>query len=251
MQIKLYDKIDPDKFPITNNSTVTATSKSARSLSSPDSVAEALLDGIKTGRYVPGQRLIEADLTAELDVSRGPVREALKRLAAEGVVQLIPHRGAYIRKLSRREVMDILTIQEVLTALAARLAAEHIDAADNRVRFHNAYEKLVALRDRTDTDVMLDQRARFYETLVMIGDNRELARFVPIPQTNLLRTQLSHYAGRRERDRQFKEYDSIAKHVLAGNGTAAESVMQRHIRNTRASIGRLGDDAFAGAAMVP
>ncbi|MGR9090640.1 MAG: GntR family transcriptional regulator [Gammaproteobacteria bacterium] len=219
-------------------------------MSSPDSVAAALLDGIKTGRYVPGQRLIEADLTAELDVSRGPVREALKRLAAEGVVQLIPHRGAYIRKLTRREVMDILTIQEVLTALAARLAAEHIDSGDNRNRFQRAYEKLIALRDQRDTDVMLDERARFYETLVTLGDNRELSRFVPIPQTNLLRTQLSEYAGRRERDRQFREYDSIAKHVLAGNGPAAESVMQRHIRNTRTSINRLGDEAFANASIA-
>ena len=93
-------------------------------LSSPDQVAQVLLDGIKSGRIVPGQRLIEADLTSELRVSRGPVREALKRLSAEGLVRLIPHRGAYIRKLTRREVMDILVIQETLTALAARLAAQ-------------------------------------------------------------------------------------------------------------------------------
>jgi DNA-binding GntR family transcriptional regulator len=229
---------------------VTSPSKRVSRMSSPDSVAAALLDGIKTGRYVPGQRLIEADLTAELDVSRGPVREALKRLAAEGVVQLIPHRGAYIRKLTRREVMDILTIQEVLTGLAARLAAEQIDHGDNRSRFQSAYEKLVALRDLPDADVMLDERARFYETIVTLSDNRELSRFVPIPQTNLLRTQLSQYAGRRVRERQFKDYDSIAKHILAGNGPGAESVMQRHIRNSRTSIDRLGDEAFANASLA-
>ena len=63
-------------------------------LSSPDQVVAALIRGLQAGRYVPGQRLIEADLTKELKVSRGPVREALKRLAAEGLVSLIPHRGA-------------------------------------------------------------------------------------------------------------------------------------------------------------
>ena len=94
----------------------------ATNLSSPEQVAETLLDGIKGGRFVPGQRLIEADLTAELGVSRGPVREALKHLAAEGLIHLIPHRGAYIRKLTRRQAIDILVIQETLTALAARLA---------------------------------------------------------------------------------------------------------------------------------
>jgi DNA-binding GntR family transcriptional regulator len=175
------------------------------------------------------------------------VREALKRLAAEGVVRLIPHRGAYIRKLTRREVADILTIQETLTALAARLAAENIDHGDNRLQFQNAYDRLTAYRDRSDAHAVLDERARFYETLVQIGENRELSRFVPIPQTNLLRTQLSQYVSAKDRERQFKEYEGIARHVLAGNGAGAESVMQRHIRNTRQGLDRLDDAAFAGA----
>jgi DNA-binding GntR family transcriptional regulator len=214
-------------------------------LSSPDHVAEALLDGIKAGRYVPGQRLIEADLTTDLAVSRGPVREALKRLAAEGVVRLIPHRGAYIRKLTRREVMDVLVIQEMLTSLAARLAAQNIDAGDNRIRFQTAYDRLMGFRERLDAHAVLDERARFYETLAQLGGNRELSRFVPIPQTNLLRTQLSQHLPARDRARQFKEYETIARHILAGDGPAAESVMHRHIRNTRLSMDRLEDSAFA------
>ena len=79
-----------------------------RSRSFDDQVVAALIRGLQDGRYVPGQRLIEADLTKELKVSRGPVREALKRLAAEGLVSLIPHRGAYIRALTRDEVHDML-----------------------------------------------------------------------------------------------------------------------------------------------
>lgn len=220
-------------------------------LSSPDLVAQALLEGIKSGRYVPGQRLIEADLTVELEVSRGPVREALKRLAAEGVVRLIPNRGAYIRKLTRREVTDILTIQETLTALAARLAAENIAQGDNRARFQDAYDRLIGSRDRPDASAVLDERARFYETLVRIGDNRELPRFVPIPQTNLLRTQMSQFVSTRDRERQYKEYESLAKHILAGNAAGAETLMQRHIRNTRLSIERLDDTAFASAPEQP
>ncbi len=214
-------------------------------LSSPDHVARALREGIKTGRYVPGQRLIETDLTGELTVSRGPVREALKRLAAEGVVLLIPHRGAYLRKLSRREAMDILVIQEALTALAARLAAENIDLGDNRTRFQAAYDRLMGFRDRRDAPAVLDERARFYESLVQLGANRELSRFVPIPQTNLLRTQISQHFTTRDRERQYEEYESIARYILAGKGTRAGAAMQRHIRNVRLSIDRMDDDAFA------
>jgi DNA-binding GntR family transcriptional regulator len=65
------------------------------SVSSPDRVVEAILDGIRSGRYVPGQKLIEADLTHDHQVSRGPVREALKRLGR--VITRMRHRGAYIR----------------------------------------------------------------------------------------------------------------------------------------------------------
>ena len=64
--------------------------------SSPDNVANYVLEGIKSGRFVPGQRLIEADLSENLYTSRGPIREAFKRLAAEGVLTLVPHRGAYV-----------------------------------------------------------------------------------------------------------------------------------------------------------
>jgi DNA-binding GntR family transcriptional regulator len=219
-------------------------------LSSPDQVAQVLLDGIKSGRFVPGQRLIEADLTSELKVSRGPVREAFKRLSAEGVVHLIAHRGAYIRKLTRREVMDILVIQESLTALAARLAAQNIETGNNRNDFESAYWRLMVFRDQADTQKVLDERARFYETLVPMSGNRELLRFVPIPQTNLLRTQLNQHLTARDHARQFKEYESIAKHILAGSGPNAETAMQRHIRNTRLRIDRLGDSAFANEATV-
>src|SRR6267143_6057203 len=93
----------------------------------PDIVVNAIIRGVHAGRLVPGQRLVEADLTRNLGVSRGPVREALKRLAAEGVVTLNRHRGAYLRVLTRAEVYETLVVLEVLTGLMARLAAETVN----------------------------------------------------------------------------------------------------------------------------
>ena len=87
---------------------------------------------------MPGQRLIEADLTRDYQVSRGPVREALKRLAAEGVLTLTRHRGAYVRALSRAEVRDSLMVLEVLVGLMAKLAAKHISESDNAAKMREA-----------------------------------------------------------------------------------------------------------------
>ncbi|MGR8947332.1 MAG: GntR family transcriptional regulator [Gammaproteobacteria bacterium] len=219
--------------------------------SSPDKVANYVLEGIKSGRFVPGQRLIEADLSENLYTSRGPIREAFKRLAAEGVLTLVPHRGAYVRTLTRREVSEVLIIQETLSALAARLAAERIDLAQNRQRFHQVYERLVEDTSISDIHELLDRRAEFYATLVSIGGNEELRRFVPIPQTNLLRTQFVRHFSHRERERELQEYATIARHLLTGAAQQAENSMRRHIRNSRTSIELLPDDAFAPESERP
>ena len=93
---------------------------------------------------------------------------------------------------------------------------------------------------------MLDQRADFYETIVAISGNAELSRFVPVPQTNLLRTQFVRHLSEADRERQFKEYDVIARYVIDGAAQSAEAAVRRHIKNSRLSIERLPDDAFAG-----
>ncbi|MBT6441503.1 MAG: GntR family transcriptional regulator [Alphaproteobacteria bacterium] len=216
--------------------------------SSPDRVVRALIDGLKSGRYVPGQRLIEADLSSELGLSRGPIREAFKHLAAEGVVSLIPHRGAYIRKLTRKDVHDILIIQERLTGLAARLAADNIGQGSNRAQFQKVYDNLMASRDGTDAATFLDVRSRFYRTLIQIADNKELSRLAPSLQPHLIRMQVQHYLTNKDRERQFQEYETIAGFVLGGNGRKAESAMEQHIRRSRVTIEQLPDSVFATEA---
>lgn len=213
--------------------------------SSPDKVANHVLDGIKSGRFVPGQRLIEADLSDTLYTSRGPIREAFKRLAAEGVLTLVPHRGAYVRTLTRREVAEVLVIQETLTALVTHLATENISKANNRQLFKRVYRELIANTSSADIHELLDRRAEFYDTLVTLSGNSELKRFVPIPQTNLLRTQFVRYFSSQERQRELQEYEKIASRILSGDANGAENAMRLHIKNARISIERLPDDAFA------
>jgi len=221
-----------------------------RAQSSPDQVAETLRDGVRTGRYVPGQRLVEADLTGELKLSRGPIREALKLLAAEGIIELHRHRGAYLRQLTRREVNDILAIQESLTGLAARLAAERINEDNHRARFKQAYAALMSAYKARDGGGVLDARVRFYVELVALGGNAELARFVPIPQTNLLRAQFERHLPASERARRRQDYPVIARLILAGKGAAAETAIRKHIRNTRIAINALPDAVFAKEAVA-
>src|SRR5450432_3541354 len=74
-------------------------------------IFERLRDDILARRLPPGARLVESDLTLRFTVSRGPVREALRRLAAEGLIEHVPHRGALVRRLSAREIRELFQIR--------------------------------------------------------------------------------------------------------------------------------------------
>src|SRR5580658_11041978 len=151
--------------PAVKKSGVNATAK----MTSPDRVVDAIIRSIRTGLYVPGQRLIEADLTKDLRVSRGPVREALKRLAAEGVLTVTRNRGAYVRALSRVEVRDSLVVLEALVGVMADLAARRIGENDNAARMRDCFKRLLAYKEDGGTAAFLDARRYFYDTIMQIG----------------------------------------------------------------------------------
>jgi DNA-binding GntR family transcriptional regulator len=216
----------------------------AAKVTSPDRVVEAIIRGIRAGHYVPGQRLIEADLTRDHRVSRGPVREAFKRLAAEGVLSLTRHRGAYVRALSRVEVRDSLVVLEALVGLMAKLAAGRIVDDSNAVRMREAFKRLLAFKDDGGTAAFLDERRNFYAAIIEIGENHELKRMMPLMQIHLLRMQFQSYITPRDREKQFEEYQAITDAILSGDSQRAQRVASLHVRKTRLRLMRLPDDAF-------
>jgi DNA-binding GntR family transcriptional regulator len=243
MEIEKYSA--PRSAPRKSDGTV---ERERAKMTSPDRVVDAITRNLRAGVFVPGQRLIEADLTKELRVSRGPVREALKRLAAEGVLTVTRNRGAYVRALSRVEVRDSLVVLEALVGVMADLAARRISENDNAVRMRECFKRLLTFRDDGGTAAFLDARRYFYDTIMQIGGNHELMRILPLMQIHLLRMQFQAYITPRDRDKQFKEYTAIVDTILAGNGARARRAASSHIRRTRLSLMRLPDEAFPTVA---
>jgi DNA-binding GntR family transcriptional regulator len=200
--------------------------------SSPERVASSITKGVLRRDYAVGQHLTEAELTRRLKVGRSTVREALKILAGQGVVEIFPHRGAVIRGLSLVDARSLLSLLEVLTGLAARLAADNIDVGQNRKLFAAAAAPLIADRPTTELDRILDERARFYETMLDIADNSELRRAMPLPRAHLFRAQFYGFLSRPDLRAMVKEYRNIAKAILAGAGARAELYARRHLQNT-------------------
>jgi DNA-binding GntR family transcriptional regulator len=212
--------------------------------SATDKVTDAITRGIRAGMFVPGQHLLEPELTRRLGISRGSLREALKHLAADGIVTLNRYRGAYIGRLDRKSVLDLLDTLEPLARLAARLAAEHCDSDDARARMRHAAEAIDSAGRRGTRVAYLEQRRHFYDTMVEIGGNRELARVMPLSRTDLFRAQVETVQTEQQRARHAAGYAKIAQAVLDRDAAAADRAVKRHFDGTRKTMDELPLEAF-------
>ncbi|WP_081979512.1 GntR family transcriptional regulator [Pseudooceanicola atlanticus] len=212
--------------------------------SSPDIVFDAIITAIQNSTLVPGQRLVEADLTESLGVSRGPVREALKRLAAEGIVTLNQNRGAFVRALDRKDAQDLLQVLEVTCGLGANLAARQVSKGYMREEFDAVSEELLAHEDRGDSRSFIEARRKFYDILFRASGNDELHRIIPLMQIHLLRLQFQTLMSEPDRSKQFDEYRAVIAAIKAGQFIRADRLMRIHIWRSRLSISRLDDNAF-------
>jgi len=209
-----------------------------------ESTIEAIKSGIFEGRYAPGQRLIEADLTRELNVSRGPLREALGRLVADGLVDIEPYRGAIVSRPSREDVANTLQLREVLEGLAARLAAERIDIGDNRKRLLAAQEAVAKSNAASEVATFMSDNEQFHGLILDLSGNPQLGRLVSQMQLPTLQTAFFRMIDQKVRSYSLAQHADIMNAILAGDATAAERAMRAHIARTSDLAKRLPDALF-------
>jgi DNA-binding GntR family transcriptional regulator len=216
-------------------------------LTGPERALAALRAGIRSGRYVPGQRLVEADLTRELDVGRNSLREAFSRLHSEGLLVIEPHRGASIRRLSRADVAELYDLSEVLEGLAARRAAE-------RAGDPGSAEALAAgvaeLSTGSSGDAMssLGAIARFHARIAELGGSPRLTELLDRLHIQTFSFQLRYARGdglAGMGDSSLSEHLAVARAISGGDPDAAEREMRDHLRNARDRFLRLPDSDFA------
>jgi len=211
-------------------------------------VADAVLYGIRSGQMVPGQRLVEADLTRMLGVSRGSLREGLKQLSADGIVALTRYRGAFISALDRKDVTDLLQVLELLCSLAARLAAENCRSDELKGHLTTlAFELGSNASGSGGRADYLTKRHQFYDRLIQMGGNHELGRVIPLARADLFRAQFDRVQSREQRRKHANGYFKIAEGVGANDPGKAERAVRKHFAATRATLATLPDHAFAAS----
>lgn len=196
-----------------------------------DHTINALRAGIRDHSFAPGQRLIVADITRRLGVSAGPVREAIRRLNGEGLIDIQPNRGAVVRRFDAADIAEIFSVREAVEARAAELAALNIDQGDNRRKL----DEIMAEAPDAEAEGgprYIDHNARFHALIYeMAGNNklREVAEGLTLP---IYRMQFHQLMVRRSATTSARDHDRIVDAIRRGDGPAAFQAMRDHVRRS-------------------
>ena len=192
-----------------------------------DYVKEQIRGAIQSGRYKPGERIRETEVAKWLEVSRTPVREALRRLESEGLLTFVSWRGVIVAELDRQQVNELYVMREVLEGAAARLAARHIDDAE--------IDLLEALLERgsqveDDPDKLAELNRQFHEIIYAAAHNRYLIQTLEQMRNSLALLQGTTFSVPGRAAIVASEHNKILKAIRKRDPDAAEHAARVHIR---------------------
>lgn len=216
--------------------------------SAVERVVKALRSGMTNRRFAPAQRLVEADLTAELGVSRGTLREAFRRLAADGLIEIVPNRGAIVRRLSSSDVLELFEVRRQLEGLSARLAARRVARPAVRELFVEAIAPIWSDAPRRLIQDYMDENSAFHEAVYDASGNRQLAQVSRQLQLPAIMNQLDNLLTPAALEKSVAEHRLIARAILDGHEDEAELNMHKHLERaallTSEACGKARDPSF-------
>ncbi|MDN6297299.1 MAG: GntR family transcriptional regulator [Halomonas sp.] len=201
-------------------------------------VFHQLQSAIVRGELAPGSRITEPGLAAIYGISRGPLREAMRRLEAHRLIERIPHVGARVVKLTMPELLELFDVREALESMAARLAAEHMTPEEvaglrDVLAVHESQSDL----QRGEAYYQREGDLDFHYRIVKGSHNRMLVNLLCDDLyylVRLYRTQFSASGARPHKA--FVEHHRIVDAIEVGDAELAELLMRRHVAASRANV---------------
>lgn len=196
-----------------------------------DRVYQQLREGILEGRYVGGVRLGEIDLAESLGVSRTPVREALRRLGSEGLVEITPHRGARVVQWTAQDLIEIYQLRALLEGFGAATAAERMDSddIDRLEKLCEDMEEVTRPGLRGDLERLTVLNSEFHSTILRSSGSNRLAILVQSLVQVPLMLRTYHRYDQEALRRSLSHHRELVAALRASNSRWAESVMRSHV----------------------
>lgn len=208
-------------------------------------VIELLRDAIASMEFEPGQRLVERDLCERFDVSRTVIREALRHLEAEGLVDLVPNHGPVVSTITREDAGHIYEARETLEGVIARYAAERATPPLKK-RMWTALGRLETAYGRPNLAEQLRAKDELYRLISIGAGNPVLASMLRIihVRVQVLRGLSLATSGRQEKS--LAELTALVKAIDAGDADAASRLAVEHVRSAGAvALASFDDERLA------
>lgn len=185
---------------------------------------------IVSGELAPGSVIHEGDLCERLDISKSPLREALRQLHQEGLIDTVSNKGSRVATLSEQDIDEIYQLRSYIEAMAVRLACDKRTEADISA-LREGIRTLDAIKSSGDLRAIAEQDIRFHLHLAQIGGNRRLIRIQENLQTEMLRLVMRQFVdwGDAAESDAVRRHTAIVDAIEANDPDAAEREMRAHI----------------------
>ena len=202
-----------------------------------DVVFHTLRQAILKGEMEPGERLMEIQLAKKLGVSRTPIREAIRKLELEGLVTMIPRRGAEVAGITEKSLRDVLEVRRALEDLAVELAVERMNSDD----IERLEAARIGFREALDAKDMIRiaQADELFHDAIYAGTyNDKLVQMLNNLRDQMYRYRLEYIKDTGKRQILLHEHEQILTAVKTRNITLARQTMREHIDNQELTISR-------------
>ncbi|MGN1377531.1 MAG: GntR family transcriptional regulator [Dorea sp.] len=195
-----------------------------------DVVFNTLRQAILRGELKPGERLMEIQLANKLGVSRTPIREAIRKLELEGLVLMIPRKGAEVADISEKSLRDVLEVRKALEELAVQLACDKIkkEEIEDLKKAAEDFKKILKSRDITE---IAEADVRFHDIIFMATDNQKLVQLLNNLREQMYRFRVEYLKNEEVHPQLIAEHEKIIEHIMERDKAKASAIVSEHINN--------------------
>ena len=200
-----------------------------------DVVFNTLRKAILRGELKPGERLMEIQLANKLGVSRTPIREAIRKLELEGLVLMIPRKGAEVAQITEKNMQDVLEVRKALEELSVQLACERI-TPEQVEEMKLAAEEFRKVLKSGDVTKIAEADVKFHDIIFAATNNQRLVTLLNNLREQMYRFRVEYLKQKECYPQLLEEHDKLIALISGGNVEEACEIMGRHIDNQASTV---------------
>ncbi len=199
-----------------------------------DKITDFIRDLIISGEVKPGEKLTEEGLSSKIGISRTPLREALLKLQSEGLVKVLPRKGAIVEDLSKEDANETYLIKGILEGLAGRLATEHITDEELGKLVEINHEMLrLSKNKRKDPKQILKLNSEFHKIIIKSSKSKKLIKFIDDLRKHTLRYNSIYLSLMDHIQDSIREHEKIIKALKKRDSELVELLIKKHNETAR------------------